>query len=112
MKNVYCLSLDGTRTAYYGYVQPKPQSLVDYLRHFQCLNVVLEHYNASIGEGKVFLDKAGVLIDDEKQDGTEIPPKLMLKYNLKKALAARNRSIALSFLKRIDKVRYGSLWPE
>ena len=33
-----------------------------------------------------------------------------MKYNLKKALIARNRSIVVSFLKRSDKTRYGALW--
>ena len=65
------LSLDDARTAYYSYVQPKTQSLADYLRHFQSLVDVLEHYNASVGEDKAFLDKAGVLLDEMEPDVSE-----------------------------------------
>ena len=50
------LSLDDASTSYYGYVQPKTQSLADHLRHFQSLVDVLEYYNASVGEYKAFLD--------------------------------------------------------
>ena len=104
------LSLDDTRTAYYSYVQIKTQSLADYLRHFQSLIDVLEHYNASVSEDQEFLDKVGVLIDETKPDGTEANyVDLKIRYNLKKAAATRNRSLALSFLKRADKTRYGEL---
>ena len=107
------LSLDDARTAYYSYVQPKTQSLPDYLRHFQSLVDVLEHYNASVGEDQAFLDKAGILIDESEPDGTEGNYlELKLLYNLKKAAAARNRSLALSFMKRADKTRYGTLWTD
>ena len=37
-------------------------SLADYMRYFQSLIEVLDHYNATIGEDKTFLDKAGVLM--------------------------------------------------
>ena len=107
------MSLDDARTEYYGYTQPSTQSLADYLRHFQSLVDVLEHYNASVGEDKAFLDKAGILMEDEEPDVKDSNySELRLKYNLKKALTARNRSLALSFLKRADKARYGSLWTE
>ena len=107
------LSLDDARSAYYGYAQPSTQSLADYLRDFQSLVDVLDHYNTSVGEDKAFLDKAGVLMEEEEPHVDDSNyAELRLKYNLKKALTARNRSLALSFLKRADKVRYGSLWTE
>ena len=88
------LSLDDAKTAYYGYVQPKEKSLTDYLRHFQSLLEVLEHYNVSIGEDNYFLDKAGVLMDDEEPDLTEPNyAEMPAKYNAKKTCVARNRSI-------------------
>ena len=39
--------------------------------HFQLLIEVLEHYSATIGEYKTFLDKAGILMEDVEPDGTE-----------------------------------------
>jgi hypothetical protein len=107
------LSIDDARTEYYSYTQPNTQSLADYLRHFQSLVDVLEHYDASVGEDKAFLDKAGILMEVEEPDVKDSDyPVQMRKYNLKKALTARNRTLALSFLKRADKTRYGSLWTE
>ena len=107
------LSLDDAKTAYYSYVQPNTQSLADYLRHFLSLVDVLEHYNASVGEDQDFLDKTGVLIEESEPDGTEENyVALKLLYNLKKTAAARNRSLALSFMKRADKTRYGTLWTD
>ena len=71
---------------------------------------MLEHYNASVGEDQDFLDKAGVIMDETKPDGTEANyVDLKIRYNLKKAVATRNRSLALSFFKRADKTRYGEL---
>ena len=46
-------------------------SLIDYMRHFQLLIEFLEHYNATIGEDKAFLDKAGILTNDVKPYGKE-----------------------------------------
>ena len=59
------------------------------------------------------MDKSGILMENVEPDGTE--PKyydLKLRYNLKKALIVRNRSIAVSFLKRADKTVYGALRAE
>lgn len=59
------------------------------------------------------MDKAGILLDKTESDGSESNcPELKLKYNLKKALAAYNRSIALYFLKRAHKTRYSTLWTD
>ena len=80
------------------------------MRHFQSLIEVLEHYNETIREDKEFLDKAGIVMEDEDPDGTE--PNfydLKLKYNLKKSLIAHNRSIGVFFLKRADTTRYRAL---
>ena len=105
--------MDDARTAYYGYTQPKHQLLADYLRHFQSLIDVMDHYGASIGEDRAFLDKAGILMDESPpSEGRSGYSELMLQYNVRKSLAARNRSIALSFLKRAYKPRYGSLWTD
>ena len=37
------LSIDDAKTAYYGYVQPKHQSLYEYLKHFQSLIEVIKN---------------------------------------------------------------------
>ena len=88
-------------------------SLANYMRHFQSLIEVLEHYNATIGEDKDFLEKSGVLMDQKEPDGTETDfYDLELKYELKKSQMVRNRSIVVSFLKRADKTKYGVIRAE
>ena len=50
-------------------------------------------------------------MDDEELDPVEPNyAEKRVKYNVKKTIVARNRSIAVSFLKRVDKIRYGGLW--
>ena len=108
-----CISLDAVRTAYYSYIQSKDISLANYTRYFQSLIEVVEHYNATIGKDKNFLDKAEILMEDVEPNGTETDYyDLKLKYNLKNSLIERNRSITVSFLKRADMSRYGALWAE
>ena len=83
-------------------------SLANYMRYFQSLIEVLEHYSTTIGGDKSFLDKAGILMEDNKPDETE--PNFYnfkLKYNLKKALIAHSRSIAVSFLKGLTRQDMG-----
>ena len=72
---------------------------------------MLEHYNVSIGKDKTFLDKAGILMEEEELDlvqpnNTEKGD----KYNVNKAVVARNHSIAVLFLKKAGKSRYRGLW--
>ena len=107
------MSLDDTRTTYYSYVQPKHQTLVDYVRHFQSLVDVLERYNASVEEDQAFLDKFGILKNEKEPDILKLNyTELKLKYNLKKSLVTRNRSLAVLFLKRVYKPSYGGLWTD
>ena len=92
------LSLDDSKTTNYGYAQPKNINLADYIRHFQSLIEVMEHYNSSIGEVKYFLDRVGILVNDVEPDGIEsiyVDPKL--NYNHNKALVGRNHSIVVSW---------------
>ena len=111
------LSIDDAKTAYYGYVQPKHQPLSEYLKHFQSLIEVMEHYKASVGEDGAFLENAGILLEADKPNLGKFSSQedfntALHTYNVALALVARNRSIALAFLKRADKYRYGQLWTD
>jgi len=64
------LSLDIARTTYYRYTQHKDTSIADYMRNFQSLIEILEHYNTTIGEEKDFLDTSGILTEGVEPDGT------------------------------------------
>ena len=101
------LSLDDARTAYYSYTQPEHQTLAEYLTHFKSLVDVLDHYKASVGEDPAFLDTAGVLLEEEEPDGSD--PNLTAQWKARRVLAARYRTLAIAFLKRSYKPKYGAL---
>ena len=49
-------------------------------------------------------------MDDEEPDSTSVNyTELRIKYNIKRAMAARNRTLAVAFLKRAYKPKYGGL---
>ena len=71
---------------------------------------MLEHYKASIGEDQDFLDKAGIMMDEEEPDPSDSNyAHLKTRYVAKRANLARNRTLAISFLKRSYKPKYGAL---
>ena len=78
-----------------------------YLQQFQSLIDVLAHCNMSIVEDSAFLNKAGTLLEEEDPEKSESNYiDLKTKFNLKKILASRNCSLAVSFLKRTYTCRY------
>ena len=82
-------------------------SVANYLQHFQSLIDMLVHYNMNIVEDNAFLKKAGTFLEEEDPDKSESNYiDLKTKFNLKKILASRNCSIAVSFLKRTYTCRY------
>jgi hypothetical protein len=78
----------------------------------------LEHYKASIGEDEAFVKEAENLIDEVAPNplssiyllgGYEAA---LEEYTRKLHRAARNRTLALAFLKGADRKLYGTLWIE
>ena len=93
------LSLDDARTSYYAYAQGAKDSISSYLEHFRSLVEVLEHYGGAIGEDPGLLD-ATAAVSSNTNDAT------------KRLKIARDRTLALAFLKRADRRRFGTLWAE
>jgi len=93
------LSLDNARTSYYAYTQGAEDSVSSYLEHFRSLVEVLEHYGGAIGEDPGLLD-ATAAVSSNTEDTTE-----RLKI-------ARDRTLALAFLKQADRRRFGTLWAD
>jgi hypothetical protein len=87
------LSLDEARTNYYAYTQGPDDTIAIYLEHFTSLVEVLEHYGGAIGEDPGLLDST-----DASSDATQ------------RVKTARDRTLALVFLKRADRRRFGDLW--
>jgi hypothetical protein len=104
--NVF-ISLDDAWCNYCSYHQGAQQSLHEYLKEYQLLVQVLEHYGAAIGgEGPYFES-----VKDRLRTtllSTVAPQELH-----KRAVdAAKLQTIAIGFMKRADKRRYGGLWSE
>jgi hypothetical protein len=82
--------------------------LHEYLKDFQSLVQVLEHYGASVGNESPYIEavKSRVIKENPSIDQTK-------EDFMKKVLAAaRHWAIATAFLKKADPRRYGGLWSE
>jgi hypothetical protein len=105
-RNVY-ISLDDAWELFYSYRQGPHQSLHEYLKEYQSLVQVLEHYGATIGADGPYLDATKEKL---KRELSPVVPDAEL---LKRVLgAAKLKTIAMAFLKRADRRRYGALWSE
>lgn len=89
------LSLDDARTSYYAYKQTPDESLAEYLDHFRSRVDVLEHFGGQLGEDPKFLPAS-------IRRSTTDPKKL--------AKLSCDYTLAVSFLKRADRRRFGPLW--
>ncbi len=101
------ISLDDAWSNYYSYHQGAQQSLHEYLKEYQSLVQVLEHYGAAIGAEGPYIES----VKDKLRTtllSTVAPQELR-----KRALAAAKlQTIAIGFMKRADKRHYGGLWSE
>ena len=104
-RNIF-ISLDDAWCNYYSYQQGPNQSLHEYLKDYQSLVQVLEHYGAAIGSEGPYLDSVRERVSAETYALTEE------EYKAYKITAAKQQTIAIGFLKRANKRRYGDLWTE
>jgi hypothetical protein len=103
-RNVFIL-LDDAWSSYYGHRQTTGQTLHEYLKDFQGLVQVLEHYGAALGAEGPYQEsvKEQVLADFPAGLSTE-------EYRKKDVTAAKKKSVAIAFLKHANRTRYGGLW--
>jgi hypothetical protein len=102
------LSVADARLNFYQYKQDQQQPLHEYLKNFRSLLEVLEHYGATVGEDECFLKS----LEDYPESDEPTDPKLLPAWTKKRATDARNRTVAILFLKGADRRRYGSLWTD
>jgi hypothetical protein len=102
------ISIDDAWSKYYTFRQDGNQSLHEYLKDFQSLVQVLEHYGASIGTESPYIE---AIKDRVAAKNPSINP-TSEEFRKKAVTAARHQSIATTFLKRADQRRYGALWSE
>ena len=91
------LSLNNARTSYYAYTQGAEDSISSHLEHFRFLVEVLEHYGDAIGKDPGLLD-ATAAVSAVTDNAT------------KRLKIARDRTLALAFLKRAGRCCFGTLW--
>ena len=101
------ISVDDALVAYYTFHQGQHQTLHEYLKDYQSIVQVLEHYGAVFGAADPYaaLVRERVLLSAP----TGISAEDLTK---RENAAAKLQSVAVNFLKRADKGRYGGLWTE
>ncbi len=99
------ISLDDAWEAYYNIQQGQHQDIHAYLKEYQSIIQVLEHYGAAIGTDAPYL--------------AAMTKKLTATFSLsgeelkKRALAgAKLQTIAMGFMKLADRRCYGALWTD
>jgi hypothetical protein len=104
-RNVF-ISLDDAWANYYAYQQGTQQTLHEYLKDYQGLVQVLEHYGAALGAEAPYQDalKAQIIANTPGLSAQE--------YRNRTVLAAKKKSIAIGFLKRANRRRYTGLWSD
>lgn len=105
-RNIF-ISLDDGWSDYYSFRQEQNQTLHDYLKNFQSRVQVLEHYGAVFG-----VSGPGIApILDEAS--AALPKGSTVSMMVTKAVSiAKKRSLAIRFLKKADRKRYGGLWSD
>jgi hypothetical protein len=104
-RNVF-ISLDDAWTSYYGYSQGHLQTVHDYLKEFQGLVQVLDHYGAAIGADGPYQEEVMEKVKESNPNLSDA------EYTVKAIEAAKRKQIAIAFLKRAETKRYGGLWSE
>jgi hypothetical protein len=99
-RNVF-ISLDDTWCNYYSYHQGAQQSLHEYLKEYQSLVQVLEHYGAAIGAEGPYIKSV-----KDKLRTTLLSTVAPQELHKRALAAAKLQTIAIGFMKRADKRRY------
>ena len=112
-KYIY-VSLDDATEEYYRYRQGHSQPLDSYYKTFKAHVEVLEHYGANVGGDTAFLKDVESSMTTSRPTNLTSPTYLtdMNVFTSTRAKLARNKATAISFLKRSDHNKYGSLWTD
>jgi hypothetical protein len=101
-RNVF-IPLHDAWSNYYAHRQGNRQTLHEFLKDYQGLVQVLEHYGAALGAEGPYQDALKAKIKADKPGLTD------KEYKALTILAAKQKSVAIGFLKRADRRRYGDL---
>jgi hypothetical protein len=103
------VSLDIALQNYYTYYQGGSQSLHNFYKTFVSQVDVLEHYGADIGVDRAFLEAARLTTKGPDLSSTDYDS-MLIAHEENLAKIARKKAIAVSFLRRVSRHKYGQLW--
>jgi hypothetical protein len=108
-KNIY-LALDNAKCTFYLYHQGPEETNSNYMSKFKNTTEVIEHYGGNIGEDKALVnEELKTILKATNQDTLSRASTQAIEAATE---MARNKSHAIAFLKRADKIRYGLLITE
>jgi hypothetical protein len=102
------LSLDDALQNLCAYKQGPETTMTSYLEEFRSLVETFEHYGGEFGTYPTILETFKEVTTDDKTK--KDAPKGTDTDDIKKI--ARNKALAIAFLKRADRRRYGVLWTD
>ncbi len=85
------ISLDNAWSSYYAYKQGHSQTLHEYLKDFQSLVLVLEHYGATLGAEGPYQDS---VFNAQVIANTGLTPP---RYRTRSMAVAKKKSVAIGF---------------
>jgi hypothetical protein len=103
------ISLDIALQHYYTYYQGPHQSLNNFYKTFKSQIEVLEHYGADVGTDRAFVQAARKTMTPPlpTDDNYEV---LIDAYEDLVITTAKKKAIAVSFLRRVSRNKFGQLW--
>ena len=100
-RNIF-VAIDVAKENVYAYRQKSHQSLADYYKKFCSMIDVLEHYGGRFGDDQALTAK----VMDELMIDSETEKK---KFEADSITMARQRALAIAFIRRADQDRFGNL---
>jgi hypothetical protein len=103
------VSLDVALQNYYSYYQGPSQTLHNFYKTFTSQLDVLDHYGANIGVDRAFVEVAQASLTKPEVSSPDYLT-LLAKYEEDATTIAQKKAIAVSFLRRVSRQKYGQLW--
>ena len=100
-RNIF-VAIDVAKENVYAYRQKSHQSLADYYKEFCSMVDVLEHYGGRFGDDDALTAK----VMEELRIDSEVEKK---KFEADSIIMARQRALAIAFIRRADQDRFGNL---
>jgi hypothetical protein len=104
------ISLHDAWSSFYKFHQGPHQSLHEYLKDYQSLVQVLEHYGAAIGADGPYIESVKTKL--KVMHGLSGDASDAETLHKMAVTATKQQTVAIAFMKGADKRRYGALWSD